>query len=295
MNQIPDPCRRGFMQAAAALVAAGSIPTEAAAAPAPRRYFVGPAGAWAVEDPAAWALARRADMPELERARERLATLAPGDDVKILRVVLRRCPLSLVEVNGATVTIQHWTRPGKVDLRPFFKANALAHPDVAVTIVYRKREITEHRAGKEFLYGSPMPPDFPADAFARKRLNCRVVEADDNAPVPFTASGFGWEGVPGDSIPWRALKSAWRNAPQTACPNCDQPALIRNFGYRQVSFFGFAGALVHACFRCGTEEKSIAGCHISWLERHLEVAHRPVDRVVFGARRPLATPTADLS
>ena len=286
MNQIPDPCRRGFMQAAAALVAAGSIPTGGAAAPVPRCYFVGPAGAWAADDPAAWALARQADLPELEHARERLATLTLDRHENILRVVLRRGPLSLVEVNGAMVTAQHWTRPGKVDLRPFFKANGLARPDVAVTIVYRKKEITENRTGKEFLYGSPIPADFPADVFARKRLNCFVVEADDNAPAPFTGSGFGWQGVPGDSIPWRALKSAWRNAPQTACPNCDGSALIRNFGYRQVSFFGFAGALVNSCFRCGTEETTIAGDHISWLTRHLEVAHRPVDRLVFGARRP---------
>ena len=289
MNPIPDPSRRGFIQAAASLLAAGSLPTVGAASAGPRHYFVGQAGVWPVENPAGWALARRADFPELERARDGLATLDPADHDSITRLVLRRCPLSLVKVDGATVTAQQWTRPGKVDLRPFLKAHALARPDVAVTIVYRKKGITEHRSGNEFLYGSPIPQGFPVEAFARKRLNCFVVEVDDNDPAPFTGSGFGWPGVPDDSIPWRALKSVWRNAPQSACPNCDGPTSIRNFGYRQVSFFGFAGALIHSCFRCGTEEKTIAGDHISWMTRHLEIAHRPVDRLVFGARRPWKT------
>ncbi|MFM7539543.1 MAG: twin-arginine translocation signal domain-containing protein [Planctomycetota bacterium] len=283
--------RRGFLQAAATLVATGALPMPARpAAEASRIHFVGDSESWRVEDPCAWALANRESLPVLQRARQRLDTLTPDDAERALKVVLRRCPVVLVEVMGDAVTVHQWTSTANADPRWFFKANRLARPEMAVTLRHRKKEQSVPRRGSDFLYWDAVDDDFPLDRFAAKRANRFNRDADDDEPAPGTRSGYGWEGVPGERIPWRALKDAWIKGPEVICPNCDTPAIMTNFGYRQISFFNCAGTLAHACPRCRRQDTGTAVHHSSWSSRafieNLEPANRPV-RFHFHGVRPI--------
>lgn len=277
--------RRGFLQSAATLVAAGAWPAAAGSATVPRAYFAGDGEAWPVEDPCAWALANHASLPVLERARQRLATLTHDDAERAINVVLRRCPVNLVEVDGDAVTIHQWTINRPRDLRWFFKARHLARPEVAVTVRVRKKGQTVLRRGNDYLFWDDAG-NLPLERFAAKRANRFILEADDNEPAPGTRSGHGWEGVPGEQIPWRALKDAWRTAPEVNCPNCDTPAIMTNFGHRQISFFNCGGAMVHACPTCRRQDSGPAGRH-RWSSRafihNLDPANRPVRYYFHGA------------
>lgn len=278
--------RRGFLQAAAFIATTGAWPSAGRAASPSRFQFVGDRKSWPVEDPCAWALANHASLPVLESARERLGTLTPADGERTLKVVLRRCPLNLMEVDGNAVTIHQWTATSRVDLRWFFKAHGLARRDVSVTVRLRKKEQSVLRQGDSYLYWDAVDDGLPLDRFATKRANRFIREPDDNDPAPGTRSGYGWEGVPGDMIPWRTLKNAWRESADVLCPNCDTPAIMTNFGYRQISFFNRAGAVVHACAKCRRRkvQKSDSG---PWGSRafaeNLEPENRPVRIYFHGA------------
>lgn len=278
--------RRGFLQVATALVATGTMSTPARPVQASRLHFVGESESWPVADPCAWALANHATLPILERARERLGTLTPDDGERALKVVLRRCPLNMVEVENNAVTVHQWTKTSRVDLRWFFKSQKLARHEVSVTVRLRKKEQAVFRRGNDFLYWDDAG-NLPLDLFAAKRASRFIREPDDNDPAPGTRSGHGWEGVPGEQIPWRALKDAWRAVPEVICPNCDTPAIMTNFGHRQVSFFNCAGALVHACPTCRRQDNGPKGSN-SWDSRafieNLEPANRPIRFYYHGAR-----------
>ena len=53
---------------------------------------------WSVADPVEWAL-ENAHKPILERASERLRKLTPNDSDRIIRLVIRRCRLNLIEIH----------------------------------------------------------------------------------------------------------------------------------------------------------------------------------------------------
>jgi hypothetical protein len=114
---------------------------------------------WPVDDPVAWALAN-SQQPILERARERLVTLDAADPQRVIRLVVRRCKLNLIELRPRRVVVHHWGQQRQGDLRPFFKQLGLATKGVKVALLDRKRETTTVQTGADFLYGSDLPRDF---------------------------------------------------------------------------------------------------------------------------------------
>jgi hypothetical protein len=204
---------------------------------------------WPVEDPVVWSL-KNAGQPVLERARERLLTLTPADRERIVRLVVRRCQLNLIEIQPERVVVHHWGQQGQADLRPFFKQHGLAMKRVQVALIDRKRETTTVQAGADFLYGHPLAPLWPWKVYWRKWRRRAVEERDDWTAAPHTWSGYGWEGVEPNRIPWAALKSAWRRTARMLCPNCDEPTTLTNFGLPQCGMFNREARFVHACRQC---------------------------------------------
>ena len=100
-----SPTRRTFLQTALATAASLFLPRFLLAGRNPRQFwFLHSATweAWTVDDPVAWSL-DHARQPILERARERLVTQDAADPQRVIRLVVRRCGLNLIEL-----------RPGRV-------------------------------------------------------------------------------------------------------------------------------------------------------------------------------------
>ena len=87
---------------------------------------------WHVADPVLWSL-ENARQPVLERATEGLAKLTPDDGDRIIRLVVRRCRLNLLELHPGQVVVHHWGQQ-RADLRPFFKKHGLARPEIEVVL-----------------------------------------------------------------------------------------------------------------------------------------------------------------
>jgi hypothetical protein len=214
-----QPTRRAFLQTA--LVAAASLFLPKALLSVRNRrsfwFLHTPTGeSWAVEDPVAWSL-ENARQPILERARERLVTLDATDSQRVIRVVVRRCQLNLLELRPGRVVVHHWGQQGQGDLRPFFKQHGLATKRVKVVLLDRKREVNTLRHGDDFLFGERLLLFWPWKSYRRKWQQRAVEEPDDWTAAPHTWSGFAWEGIEPNCIPWAALKSAWR---RTTAPLC---------------------------------------------------------------------------
>src|SRR5919202_1118339 len=103
------PSRRTFLQTVAAAVASFLLPRSLRAEGRPRFWFLHTeAGTlWPVNDPVAWSL-ENARQSSLERARERLLTLDAADPQRVIRVVVRRCRLNLLELRPWQVVVHHW-------------------------------------------------------------------------------------------------------------------------------------------------------------------------------------------
>jgi hypothetical protein len=139
------PTRRTFLQTAVAAAASLVLPRFLLAKGNPRSFWFLPAPtgkSWAVDNPVVWSL-EHAHEPILERARERLVTLDAADPQRIIRVVVRRCALNLLELRPAQVVVHHWGQQGKGDLRPFIKQHGPARKSDQVALIDRKRE-THH-------------------------------------------------------------------------------------------------------------------------------------------------------
>jgi hypothetical protein len=204
---------------------------------------------WQVDDPVAWAL-ENARQPILERARERLVTLDASDPQRIIRVVVRRCKLNLLELHPGRVVVHYWGEQGQADLHPFFKHHGLARNDVRVTLIDRKRETSTHKHGDDFLYGERLTEGFPLEVYLKKWRQRAIEEPDDWTAAPHTWSGFAWEGVEENRIPWAALKAVWRRTTPMVCQNCDEPTLLVNFGLPQCGMFNREARFIHACRQC---------------------------------------------
>ena len=143
--------RRDFLLAAASAIAVPSIRfTE----PKSKWFVVNTwfCDYWPVDDPVTWAL-ENANQPILERARERLVQLSPADGERIIRLVVRRTSLILVEVNGERVVVNYWGQDTRIDsLRPFFTNQGLVRNEIEVVLIERKREISTIRPGDQFIY-----------------------------------------------------------------------------------------------------------------------------------------------
>src|ERR1019366_2807089 len=209
---------------------------------------------WPVLDPVAWCL-QNAGEPLLKRAAEGLGKLTPNDGDRIIRLVVRRCRLNLIELRPDHITIHHWGQNGLADLKPFFKKHRLARTDIQVILKDRKKEAVTTQTGDDFLYGERLLPFWPLNVFWLnrywKKWHRRYLEESNAwtaAPGPW--SGFGWKGIEPNLIPWAALKSAWRRTTPMPCLNCDQPTIMTNFGLRPVGMFNRSPNFVSVCSKC---------------------------------------------
>jgi len=162
-NPMSFPTRRTFLQTVAATVASLFLPRGVRAEKRAGSFWFLHAAtgeAWAVDDPVAWSL-ENAQQPILERASAGLRKLTPADDQRIIRLVVRRCRLNLLERRPGRVGVHHWGQQGKGDLRPFFKAHGLARKVVQVALIDRKRETTTVHTGDAYLYGERLGEEFP--------------------------------------------------------------------------------------------------------------------------------------
>jgi len=229
---------------------------------------------WSVTDPVEWSL-QNVDQPILARAADRLGKLTNQDDQRIVRLVVRRCGLNLVEIQSNQVTVHYWSDQ-LADLRPFFKASGLASPEVRVALVNRKTEVIAHKTGDEFRFGQRVAQDFPIEQITSKWQNRLVNQPDDDQAVPMSRSGYAWDGVEYGEIPWAAIKSAWRRMQPIICLNCDQPNILVNFGLPRVSFFRHAPRFISVCAKC---QRSFLDDSITdvggWMEANLDEDVRP--------------------
>ena len=188
--------RRQFLQTTAAITGSFILPKNMFATSEPSFYFIHAETqtSWPISDPIQWSL-QNAHEPILDRAADGLGKLTVNDTDRIIRLVLRRCSLNLLELQPDSLVVHHWGSH-QADLKPFFKTNGLARPDIQVVLRDRKKEVTTTTTGDTFLYGVPIAPDFNLELFQSKWERRFEKEADDCQAVPNTNSGFAWEGLP---------------------------------------------------------------------------------------------------
>ncbi len=117
------PTRRTFLQTALAATASLCLPRGVRAEKSSGSFWflhTHTRESWAVDNPVAWALANTRQ-PILERASARLLKLTPADGERIIRLVVRRCKLNLIEIEPGRVVVHYWGQEGCGNLRPFFK------------------------------------------------------------------------------------------------------------------------------------------------------------------------------
>lgn len=279
--------RRHFLQISAAAIASWLLPRRLFAWNTSRSCLVLHAdsgSSWSVADPVEWALAHASD-PVLERAREGLEKLNPADGDRVIRLIVRRCRLNLIELRRRKVVVHYWGQHGLADLRPFFKSHGLARRSVKVVLRDRKRELVSRKTGDDFLFGDGIVPAFAIFLYEKKWRRRFIHDANDWKAAPGTSSGFAWENLESNLIPWAALKSAWRNSPPTLCQNCDRPTFLINFGYRWSGMFNRAPIFVHGCPRCRRlfEDESITDVP-GWIAANLDVEVWPRYQMMWDRR-----------
>ena len=278
--------RRRFLQTTAATAASWFLPKSLfATTPDPNFHFLhtDTLNSWPVADPVQWPL-QNAHEPILARAADGLATLTPADGDRIIRLVVRRCPLNLLEVHEHRVHVQFWGTNGQADLKPFFKTHGLARPEMEVVLRDRKKETITTKFGDEFLYGDRLASDFPLELFQEKWTRRFSQEANDWQAAPQTASGFAWDGIEDGLIPWTALKSAWRRGTSRICLNCSGETLLVNFGLRQVGMFNRASCFDFVCGTCRRSFKDSVEDVGDWIVANLDESVRPDAEIVWGKR-----------
>lgn len=277
--------RRELLQATATLAGASLVPHKLFASPTPTYHFIQTTtlNSWPIVNPAQWCLDHKHD-PILKRAYDGLRSLSVNDSDRIIRLVVRRCRLNLIEVQPNQVTVHHWSEQ-LADLKPFFKVNRLTNPDVQVTLLDRKKEIATNKFGDDFLYGQPIDKDFPIELFLSKWTNRFQLEHDDYLAAPMTNSGLAWDGLELGQIPWAALKSAWQHSQSASCLNCSGETILFNFGYRQVGVFNRSPNFVSVCPHCRRSfvDDSITDV-AGWMAANLKTDFCPVGEVVWGKR-----------
>jgi hypothetical protein len=287
------PSRRSFLKTAGAAVASFFLPRGLRAGENSRSFWFlhTPTGeSWAVADPVSWCLGN-AQQPILERARERLVTLDTADPERVIRLVVRRCKLNLLELRPGRVVVHHWGQQGRADLRPFFKQHGLARKGVRVAPIDRKREVDTLQHGDDFLFGERLRRDWPWKVYWSKWQRRGVEEPDDWTAAPCTWAGFGWEGIEPNRIPWAALKSAWRRTAPLLCLNCDQPTLLTNFGFPWSGMFNRYPRFLSVCGRCRRlfEDNSVTDV-AKWMVTNLDAEVWPDFDMVWDRARPWEPP-----
>ena len=276
--------RREFLQTAAAFTGALVFSKTTFATPTSNFHFIhADCKHWPVPNPVSWSL-EHAHEPILERAADGLGKLTPDDADRIIRLVVRRCGLNLLELQENQIHVQFWGQQKQADLRPFFKTHGLARPDIRVELRDRKKEVITTLTGDSFLYGVPIASDFDLDLFQQKCASRFSQEADDSQAAPQTASGFAWDGIEDGLIPWAALKSAWRRGGSGVCLNCSGETLLVNFGLRQVGLFNRAGFIDSVCGTCHRPFRDSVEDVGDWIVANLDEGVRPGHEMVWGKR-----------
>ena len=282
---MPFLSRRTFLQTAVAGVASFILPRGLRAEESPRAFWFlhTPTGeSWAVDDPVGWAL-ENAQQPILARASKGLLNLTPADDQRIIRVVVRRCRLNLLELRAGQVIVHHWGQQGQGDLRPFFKQHGLARNGVQVALIDRKRESTTVQTGDAFLYGERLAEKFPLGVYLEKWRRRAIEESDDGQPAPCSGSNYCWEGVEQSFSPLQVLKSAWRHENAPLCQNCDRPTLLTAFGYFACGFYKRGPKVVRICPLCGSSfEDHSPWDGPEWMLANLDEPLLPSADLMFG-------------
>ena len=281
-----NPSRRHFLQTTAAVTASLVLPRSLFARTPDRSFWFLHADArasWPVADPVRWSL-DHAHEPVLERATEGLRKLTPDDGDRIIRLVVRRCRQNLLEFRPDQVVVHHWASH-RADLRAFFKMHRLARPEVEVVLRDRKKEIVTTQTGDDFLFGDRLAADFPLDLYLSKWSSRFTLQPDDWTAAPGTRSGYAWEGVEDNRIPWIALKAAWRRATPLICLNCDQPTILTNFGNPWTGMFNRTPKFVHVCGSCRRSFRDESVTDVpSWMGENLEAEARPDAEMVWDRR-----------
>lgn len=282
----PNPSRRQFIQTSAAVTASLILPRSVAAGNADRSLWFLNAdtlNSWPVADPVKWSL-DHAHEPVLKRATEGLRKLTADDGDRIIRLVVRRSRLNLLELGPDQVVVHHWATH-RADLRRFFKQHRQARPEIEVVLWDRKKEVVTTQAGDDFLFGDRLAADFPLDRYLSKWNSRFVQEVDDWFAAPGTLSGFAWASVMDNCIPWIALKSAWRRTSLSLCMNCDQPTILTNFGYPWVGMFNRSPRFIHVCETCRRSFNVETTTDVTgWMRANLDPEVQPAYEMVWDRR-----------
>jgi hypothetical protein len=277
--------RRQFLQTTAAAIGSLILPRSLCAGTPDRTFWflhTDMPYSWPVADPVKWSL-DNAHEPILERASEGLAKLTAQGGDRIIRLVVRRCRLNLLEVHPEQVVVHYWSSQ-RADLRPFFEQHGLARPKVEVVLRERKKEVASTQPGDSFLYGVPLAADFPLDLYLSKWSSRFNLQPDDWTPAPGTRSGFAWGGVE-DNIPWIALKAAWRQSAPLTCLNCDQTTILTTFGVPWDGLFHRTPRFLHVCGTCrrSFRDESVKDVN-GWMAANLDAEARPDAEMVWDRR-----------
>jgi hypothetical protein len=278
------PTRRTFLQTAVAAITSLFLPRTLRAEGRPRFWFLHTetGASWPVDNPVTWALAN-AHQPILERARERLVTLDAADPQRVIRLVVRRCRLNLLELQSGRVVVHHWGQQGQGDLRPFFKQHGLARKSVQVALIDRKRETATVQTGDALLYGERLAEKFPLGMYLEKWRRRAIEEPNDWTPAPYSGSNYCWEGVEQGFVPWAVLKSAWRHEDAPLCQNCDKPTVLTAFGYFVCGFYKQGPIVVRICPLCRSSfEDHSPWDGPGWMIANLDESLLPSCEIMFG-------------
>lgn len=278
------PTRRDLLKTNATIAGAVLLPKAVVATSVPNFHFIhsDTLNSWPIADPVQWSLEHAHD-PILARAAEGLGKLSSSDGDRIIRRVVRRCSLNLIELHPGMVVVDHWGS-NRADLRPFFKLHGLARPEIEVVLRDRKKETVATLTGDSFLYGLSLVSDFDIELFKKKWERRFVNESDDLEAAPNTSSGFAWTGLPDGFIPWMALKSAWRRSGPGVCQNCDGETILTNFGFRQVGQFNRASCFDYVCGTCRRSFRNETVDVKEWIVANLDAEVWPEAEMVRGRR-----------
>ena len=279
--------RREFIQTSTAIVAGTLLCPKHLLARNPDHSFwflgVENQSSWPIINPVGWCL-QNASEPILERASAGLRKLTPNDGERIIRLVVRRCSLNLLEIYPRQVVVHHWGQH-RANLRPFLKAHGLARPEIEVLLRERKKEVVTTQHGDDFLYGDPLASDFELVLFRSKWVRRYVQEKDDWTAAPRTRSGYAWDRLEANCIPWTAPKSAWRRSAPGLCLNCDKPTILTNFGLRPVGLCNRAANFVSVCGACQRSflDETVKDVG-AWIVANLDAELRPDSEMIWDRR-----------
>lgn len=275
--------RRDFLQTTAAITGSLLLRKSLLAATDHRFHFVhsDTLNHWPLADPVQWSL-QNAHEPILARAAEGLSKLTADDGDRIIRLVVRRCSLNLIERQSGKIMVHYWGL-NRADLKPFFKTHGLVRPEIDVLLRDRKNETILTLTGDSFLYGFPIASDFDLELFKFKWMRRFSIEPDDELAAPGTSSLFAWNGLQDGFIPWAAMKSAWRSS-SGVCLNCSGETLLVNFGLRQVGMFNRSGFITHVCGTCHLSFRDESVDVNEWMAVNLDAEVWPEAELVWGRR-----------